>query len=171
MSRRFTVVTVALTAVVSLLVGIIVAGGVRRSAMLDASPKSVGRERVARRAAAEQPRLNGLVEFCRRRRADQPGGGQHRCDHAARGVVAPAARPFRDAGSGATDSARTLRERRPRATRRGAAAAAVSSSTPTAASSPTTTSSSAPNGSSSSCPMAAVSGRASSAPTPTPTSR
>src|SRR3954471_3662788 len=63
MSRRFTLVTVALTAVVAFLVGAIVAGGFARSAVTaGATPKSFGgRISTARNAAA--PVMASLVNF------------------------------------------------------------------------------------------------------------
>jgi len=60
MSRRFTIVTVVLTAAISLLVGIILAGGVRQSSMLaDGSPKP---PRMAAGPASAAP-MGSLVNF------------------------------------------------------------------------------------------------------------
>ena len=60
MSRRFTIVTVVLTAVISLLVGIILAGGVRQSSMLaGASPKSP----AAASRPSREPAAGSLVNF------------------------------------------------------------------------------------------------------------
>ncbi len=60
MSRRFTIVTVTLTGVISLLVGIILAGGVRRSSM--SARESAKPSRSAMRAVRAAP-LNGLLDF------------------------------------------------------------------------------------------------------------
>ena len=63
MSRRFTVVTVTLTAVVAFLVGAIVAGGVARSAVSAGAPPkiSAGRPIPARTSGAAP--MSGLVNF------------------------------------------------------------------------------------------------------------
>src|SRR4051794_25266158 len=62
MSRRFTLVTVTLTAVVAFLVGAIVAGGfVRPAVSAGPSPKSAAAGRLARTAAA--PAMASLVNF------------------------------------------------------------------------------------------------------------
>jgi len=60
MSRRFTIVTVVLTSVISLLVGIILAGGVRRSSM--SARESAKPSRPGMRAVRAAP-LNGLLDF------------------------------------------------------------------------------------------------------------
>src|SRR5262249_57232395 len=63
MSRRFTLVTVALTAVVAFLVGAIVAGGVVRSAVSAGSPvKPAPAARLAARTSPS-PALGSLVNF------------------------------------------------------------------------------------------------------------
>ncbi len=61
MSRRFTIVTVALSALVSFLVGAIVAGGVGRSAMTAGAPARPAVNRLARAAGA--PAMANLVNF------------------------------------------------------------------------------------------------------------
>ena len=80
MSRRFTIVTVALTAFVAFLVGAIFAGGLDHV---------VGRRRRAASAGARGPRhahagrhaaRHAARELRRRRRAHQPGGREHRRD-------------------------------------------------------------------------------------------
>ena len=101
MSRRFTFVTVALTAVVAFLVGAIVAGGVRALG-------GRGRRRRSRRRAATSTasrpsaprRRRAARQLRRRRRAHQSGGRQHRRDHArARAAAAPAGGDRRSARS------------------------------------------------------------------------
>jgi len=63
MSRRFTVVTLALTAVVAFLVGAIVAGGVVRSAVsAGAASKPAPAVRVASRTSTG-PAMASLVNF------------------------------------------------------------------------------------------------------------
>ena len=54
MSRRFTLVTVTLTAVVSFLVGAIIAGGVGRSAITAGAPARIGAP-VGRPASLRAP--------------------------------------------------------------------------------------------------------------------
>src|SRR5436305_1110247 len=61
MSRRFTIVTVTLTAVVSFLVGAIIAGGVARSAVTAGAPARPATGRLAR--AAVVPATGSLVNF------------------------------------------------------------------------------------------------------------
>jgi serine protease Do len=64
MSKRFTVVTVVLTAVVAFLVGAIVAGGVARSAISAGAPaKTATPAATARPGSHANPALNGLVNF------------------------------------------------------------------------------------------------------------
>jgi hypothetical protein len=149
MSRRFTLVTVALTALVAFLVGAIVAGGVARSTISAGAPAKTAGPRLASSRAGGAPALASLVNFAdvverinpavvnidattrgresrrRRGRSGSPDGPD------------PFDGPF-DFGTRAS------------ASRRAAARAAASSSTPTAASSPTTTSSIAPSASRSS---------------------
>ena len=98
MSRRFTLVTVALTAVVAFLVGAIVAGGVARSAVSAGAP-SPSRPAHRGRVRASGAPGDGLAgQLRRRRRAPQPGGRQHRRDDARRrDAEAAGRRP--DAGS------------------------------------------------------------------------
>jgi len=63
MSRRFTVVTLALTAVVAFLVGAILAGGVARSAVSAGAPsKPAAAVRVASRTSTG-PAMASLVNF------------------------------------------------------------------------------------------------------------
>src|SRR5258706_11517231 len=61
MSRRFTFVTVALTAVVAFLIGAIVAGGVARSAVSAGAPARPATPRLASRNGP--PALASLVNF------------------------------------------------------------------------------------------------------------
>ena len=64
MSRRFTLVTVALTAVVAFLVGAIVAGGVARSAVSAGAPAKAAVARVSHMSnAAAPPAMGSLVNF------------------------------------------------------------------------------------------------------------
>ena len=65
MSRRFTVVTVTLTAVVAFLVGAIVAGGVARSAVSAGAPASTkaSAARVLSARSAGTPSMPSLVNF------------------------------------------------------------------------------------------------------------
>src|SRR6184192_2351496 len=60
MSKRFTVVTVALSAVIAFLIGAIFAGGITRSAISAGGPARSVSGRTAPRGAAA---LNGLVNF------------------------------------------------------------------------------------------------------------
>jgi serine protease Do len=60
MSRRFTIVTVVLTAVVAFLVGAIVAGGIDRSGMSAGAPAKTAASRSVSHTTAA---LNGLVNF------------------------------------------------------------------------------------------------------------
>src|SRR3989442_12508478 len=60
MSKRFTIVTVVLTAVVAFLVGAIFAGGVARSAVSAGAPVQAASGRAISHAT---PALNGLVNF------------------------------------------------------------------------------------------------------------
>src|SRR5215813_6598382 len=60
MSRRFTIVTVSLAAVVAFLVGVIVAGGVRQSSLSAGPTKRIGPAPVAHPASVP---LTGLVNF------------------------------------------------------------------------------------------------------------
>src|SRR5262245_41259183 len=62
MSRRFTIVTIVLTAVVAFLVGAIVAGGIARSAVSAGAPAKTTAA-PARPVARANPALNGLVNF------------------------------------------------------------------------------------------------------------
>ena len=62
MSRRFTLVTVALTALVAFLVGAIVAGGVARSAISAGAPPKPAAARLASRAS-DAPAMASLVNF------------------------------------------------------------------------------------------------------------
>src|SRR3954451_14533407 len=62
MSRRFTLVTATLTAVVAFLVGAIIAGGVARSAVA-AGPAKTGAARVAPARNAAAPPMASLVNF------------------------------------------------------------------------------------------------------------
>src|SRR4051812_35353279 len=100
MSRRFTLVTVTLTAVVAFLVGAIVAGGVARSAVSAGSPAKAPASRVVH--AANAPAIGSLVSFAdvverlnpavvnidtttrgnasRRRRGDRPADPPDRLD-------------------------------------------------------------------------------------------
>ena len=78
MSRRFTIVTLALTAIVAFLVGAIVAGGLE---------SLVGDGRVRRNQPRPQPATRPAIargarpgQFRGRGRADQSGGGEHRRD-------------------------------------------------------------------------------------------
>ena len=61
MSRRFTLVTVALTAIVAFLVGAIIAGGVARSAVTAGAPAKAALPRLAR--ASSTPAMASLVNF------------------------------------------------------------------------------------------------------------
>src|SRR5499426_3724067 len=61
MSRRFTIITVCLTAIVAFLVGAIFAGGVARSAVSAGAPAKAAATKPARTAAA--PAAAGLVSF------------------------------------------------------------------------------------------------------------
>jgi serine protease Do len=61
MSRRFTIVTVTLTAVVAFLVGAIIAGGVARSAVTAGAPAKPAVIRAAR--ASNAPAIGSLVNF------------------------------------------------------------------------------------------------------------
>jgi serine protease Do len=64
MSRRFTIVTVLLTAVIAFLVGAIVAGGVARSAVSAGAPaKTTPAAAPVRTVSHANPALNGLVNF------------------------------------------------------------------------------------------------------------
>src|SRR4029078_13640954 len=64
MSRRFTLVTVALTAVVGFLVGAIVAGGVARSSVAAGAPAKPPATRAARMSPAwPPPAMSSLVNF------------------------------------------------------------------------------------------------------------
>src|SRR4051794_24145484 len=64
MSRRFTLVTVTLAAVVAFLVGAIVAGGFVRSAVsAGTSPKPAAAGRVARTSTSTAPPMASLVNF------------------------------------------------------------------------------------------------------------
>ena len=79
MSRRFTIVTVALTAVVAFLVGAIVAGGLARSAVSAGAPAKPSATRLV--PARMPARRHGLAgQFRRRRRAAEPRGREHRYD-------------------------------------------------------------------------------------------
>src|SRR5215475_7100516 len=60
MSRRFTLVTLSLAAVVAFLVGVIVAGGVRQSAVSAGPAKRIG---PAPSVRAVSPPATGLVNF------------------------------------------------------------------------------------------------------------
>src|SRR5262245_60821383 len=62
MSRRFTIVTIVLTAVVAFLVGAIVAGGIARSAVSAGAPAKTAAP-AARAVSHANPALNGLVNF------------------------------------------------------------------------------------------------------------
>src|SRR6476661_7804891 len=61
MSRRFTLVTVALTALVAFLVGAIIAGGVARSAVTAGAPAKPPLTRLAH--ASSTPGMASLVNF------------------------------------------------------------------------------------------------------------
>ena len=61
MSRRFTLVTVALTAIVAFLVGAIIAGGVARSAVVAGAPAKTSLSRLARTSST--PAMASLVNF------------------------------------------------------------------------------------------------------------
>ena len=63
MSRRFTIVTVALTACVAFLVGAIVAGGVARSAISAGVPSRARPARLASRSDSGAPAMASLVNF------------------------------------------------------------------------------------------------------------
>ena len=63
MSRRFTLVTVALTAVVAFLVGAIVAGGVARSAVSAGAPPKPAAARLGAARARGAPAMASLVNF------------------------------------------------------------------------------------------------------------
>ena len=118
MSRRFTIVTVALTAVVAFLVGAIVAGGLGAAAVVaDGAGAPVIR--------APAPTLRGAVGRCRpaaarqlrrRRRAHQPGGRQHRRDRPRRRcrrrrARRPGARPVRRPSLARDNAAARRRQR------------------------------------------------------------
>jgi serine protease Do len=62
MSKRFTIVTVVLTAVVAFLVGAIVAGGIARSAVVAGAPAKAAVSRTVVRSGVS-PALNSLVNF------------------------------------------------------------------------------------------------------------
>ena len=99
MSRRFTLVTLALTAVVAFLVGAIVAGGVVAvGGRRPVRPPRTAAAVAPRRAPAALGRWRSARQFRRRRRAHQPGGREHRRDDARTRPAAPAgphARPMR----------------------------------------------------------------------------
>jgi serine protease Do len=63
MSRRFTIVTVALTAVVAFLVGAIVAGGLARSAVSAGAPAKPSATRLVPSRHAAAPAMASLVNF------------------------------------------------------------------------------------------------------------
>src|SRR6185436_11363106 len=63
MSRRFTLVTVALTALVAFLVGAIVAGGVARSTISAGAPAKTAGARLASSRTGGAPALASLVNF------------------------------------------------------------------------------------------------------------
>src|SRR6185436_9955297 len=63
MSRRFTLVTVALTALVAFLVGALVAGGVARSTIPAGAPAKTAGARLASSRAGGAPALASLVNF------------------------------------------------------------------------------------------------------------
>ena len=63
MSRRFTLVTVTLTAVVAFLVGAIVAGGFARSAVSAGAPARAAASRVAPARSNSGPAMASLVNF------------------------------------------------------------------------------------------------------------
>ena len=63
MSRRFTLVTVTLTAVVAFLVGAIIAGGVARSAVSAGAPARPAAGRVTPARSSSGPAMASLVNF------------------------------------------------------------------------------------------------------------
>src|SRR5437764_748492 len=63
MSRRFTLVTVTLTAVVAFLVGAIVAGGVARSAVSAGAPSKMSAARPVPARNPGAPAIGSLVNF------------------------------------------------------------------------------------------------------------
>ena len=75
MLRRFTVVTLLLTAVVAFLVGAIFAGGVARSPIVAGTKSSVTAKRASRSAIAASYAAGQLRRY---RRAHQRGGREHR---------------------------------------------------------------------------------------------
>src|SRR5437016_13595722 len=66
MSRRFTLVTVALIAIVAFLVGAIFAGGLTRSAIVTGTPKAGGGARPVSHAAAPSASLVNFADVVER---------------------------------------------------------------------------------------------------------
>ncbi len=152
MSRRFTFVTLALTAVVAFLVGAIFAGGVTRTSVTAGNAKQPLARSPARAAAGPAASSLNFADVVERINpavvsvdaTSRVPDSRRRRGHRFLRIHRRDFKTTRRISDGAT------------ATPRGAAPAPASSSTPTAASSPISTSSIAPNASSSSWPTAAA---------------
>ena len=113
MNRRFVLVTIALTATAAFLVGLIVAGSLTPTTARSDERRAHNR---GSRAPCSRPVRPGRSQLRRHRRADQPGGGEHR-----RGVArtpaggaagaSPSGRRADPTGRGETSPAPGLRQR------------------------------------------------------------